>query len=127
MPLAALSDHPRRELMTNGGSDALAQHGVATRTERHHQQNDERPAAAKVACLAKIFPIRGDRLFRKRFAIGLSPGAISRYRLHGRPPAGPARTWPSRLGFCHAGAGLCFQATAHVNDLIVHLLVRDGS
>ncbi len=66
-------------------------------------------------------PVRGEALVRKRVAITLSPRAISGHSLHGRPTAGPAGTWTLRLSLGHAGAGLCSQATAHVNDLVLRI------
>jgi hypothetical protein len=67
--------------------------------------------------------IRDDRLFRKRFAISLSPGAVSRHRFHWRPTTGPAGAWTLSLGLGQAGTRLGFQATAHVNDIFLNFFL----
>lgn len=69
--------------------------------------------------------IRGTGLFRQLLPIGLSPSAIFGHGLHMRATLGAAGAWTLGLGLGHAGAGLCFKAGAHVDDLALDLrLVR---
>jgi hypothetical protein len=58
------------------------------------------------------------QLLGQRLAVLFRPSAISQHRLQWWPTVGPAGTWPFRLGFGHAGAGLCFQAGTDVNHIV---------
>ena len=60
-------------------------------------------------------------LLRQRVAVVFRPGAISRHCLHGWAAFSPAGAGTFGLGFCHAKAGLCFQAGADVNDVALAL------
>jgi hypothetical protein len=62
-------------------------------------------------------------LLSKRFTIRLGPSAVFGHGLQGRTGGGSASAWTFRFGFSHTGAGLCFQARADVNKIIVHLRV----